>query len=55
MKGLRKNKKLQEKKLKNGETSKEKSNKNLVNSEEEEFESYLQKIEDPDYNGQDVS
>jgi len=25
------------------------------NTEEQEFEKYLQKIEDPDYNGQDVS
>ncbi|KLL05219.1 MAG: hypothetical protein MRERV_3c025 [Mycoplasmataceae bacterium RV_VA103A] len=29
--------------------------KNNTNSEKEEFEKYLQKIEDPDYNGQDVS
>ena len=51
MKGNRK----VEKNLKIKEVSKEKSNKKLTNSEEEEFESYLQKIEDPDYNGQDVS
>jgi hypothetical protein len=29
--------------------------KNSTNSEEKEFENYLQKIEDPDYDGQDVS
>jgi len=29
--------------------------KGINNSEDREFENYLQKIEDPDYDGQDVS
>jgi len=31
------------------------SKKSINNSEDREFENYLQKIEDPDYDGQDVS
>jgi hypothetical protein len=31
------------------------SRKNVDSSEDQEFENYLQKIEDPDYDGQDVS
>jgi len=31
------------------------SKKIINNSEDREFENYLQKIEDPDYDGQDVS
>lgn len=44
------NKKVK-KSLSNGEISKKIFN----NSEDREFENYLQKIEDPNYNGQDVS
>ena len=36
-------------------TKQKKTNKSLVNSEKGEFEKYLQKIEDPEYNGSDTS
>jgi predicted XRE-type DNA-binding protein len=43
------------KSLNNREISKKTINKRTNTLEDQEFENYLQKIEDPDYDGQDVS